>query len=607
MFIGMVIAPARGWAGLDLVLSGASDAVVVAGDRVAVVQGTEIRLLAADGQVLRRLGSASRIAQRDDSPAPTRATPADDVLELYRVPEEEYDSTAAGDLVDDDRTLAERRRVRDTAAIGERQHRQAPLVAAAGEEIWALAGGALWHVDARGRTVRSAGLIPRLDHLAADRDGRIIAAAGAVIWQSTDAGVTFTPIAQADGPVRAVIAESGWIAWATDRRLTWTGTPARRAGSVALPGRALDVRRCGGTLLALHEHGLLAIDGRARPRATGPIPPATRLGCDDNGDDGWWLIGPGLAVSHDGGHSFVPPPGPLPPIPIADAAPGARGVWVATAAGLFLMAESPAPPPVAAAPALRAEVQARERARWASLLPRVVIAASASTNLRGPAAAPARTDLRTVAYADFPLGARVPATVRAAPGLLSLALQDAGAPPAAFANLPPDPDAGCLRRARADAVDLAQADPARARSYIVRAGRAAWFPELRLRVDHLQGRSESLDVPVGGVTGPLGLDTANDVRYEVRATWDLSRLVFSPDEIAAEAQALRMADVRRELESLVNRLYFERRRLTMDLDPNTPVDPAGHARRQLRAEELDAELDALSGGIFARCLAERKR
>jgi hypothetical protein len=102
------------------------------------------------------------------------------------------------------------------------------------------------------------------------------------------------------------------------------------------------------------------------------------------------------------------------------------------------------------------------------------------------------------------------------------------------------------------------------------------------------------------ITGDtLGLDTVDDVRYEVRATWDLPRLVFNPEEVAAYHQALRTAEMRRDIESLVNRLFFEHRRLL--LPPATPLTPAEHGERLLRLEELAAELDAVSAGNFSRC------
>jgi hypothetical protein len=73
-----------------------------------------------------------------------------------------------------------------------------------------------------------------------------------------------------------------------------------------------------------------------------------------------------------------------------------------------------------------------------------------------------------------------------------------------------------------------------------------------------------------------------------------------------------MADVRREIQSLVIRLFFERRRLRLDIargaGPIAPsavdsgvageVDPT--VRRQVRVLEIEAHLDALSGGAFYR-------
>src|SRR5581483_2300844 len=92
---------------------------------------------------------------------------------------------------------------------------------------------------------------------------------------------------------------------------------------------------------------------------------------------------------------------------------------------------------------------------------------------------------------------------------------------------------------RAAATALALAEPDRARSLVQRARLAAWLPEVRFRVDRRFGRSESLDVSPAPLADapPVSLDTVDEVRYEARATWDLSRLVFNPDELAAHAEA----------------------------------------------------------------------
>jgi len=162
-----------------------------------------------------------------------------------------------------------------------------------------------------------------------------------------------------------------------------------------------------------------------------------------------------------------------------------------------------------------------------------------------------------------------------------------------------------LAALRQAATTWAFAEPERARSLLFRARAAPWLPELRVRIDRRFGRTESLDAGAttlpSDTTTPVGLDTIDDVRYELRATWDLARLVFNPDEVQASSQALRMADVRREIESLVIKLFMERLRLlrTHRLgapDVSRDVAPA----KELRRLEIEAELDALTGGLFSR-------
>jgi len=127
---------------------------------------------------------------------------------------------------------------------------------------------------------------------------------------------------------------------------------------------------------------------------------------------------------------------------------------------------------------------------------------------------------------------------------------------------------------------------------------------MRIRIDRRFGRSESLDEPRVPLDTPppVGLDTVDEVRYEWRASWDLSRLVFNPEELDVHAEALRMADLRRELETLVIRLYFERRRLKAEALSAEAGDGGAVLAREIRLQEIEAELDSLTGGAFTRAL-----
>jgi hypothetical protein len=159
-----------------------------------------------------------------------------------------------------------------------------------------------------------------------------------------------------------------------------------------------------------------------------------------------------------------------------------------------------------------------------------------------------------------------------------------------------------LMELREAATALVMAQPERARSLLWRAGAAGWLPEVRVRVDRRFGRDESLDYGRTSLddAAPVGMNTHQDVRYEVRATWDLSRIVFNPDELGAHMEALRIADVRREVEMMVVRLVFERRRLKTEAATSDSPDITPRLRRELRIQEIEAELDALTGGAFSR-------
>jgi hypothetical protein len=236
----------------------------------------------------------------------------------------------------------------------------------------------------------------------------------------------------------------------------------------------------------------------------------------------------------------------------------------------------------------------RRRTRWSWLLPRLVLDASVAD--RGGA----RTgEWRSMALAQFTTG---PADAR--PPALPPPRPVAARPPPVAAAPPP-----CLAELHRRAVGLATLEPDRARSYLERAARAGWLPEIRLRVERRLGRRQSAELPLDAVaaTDPLDLSTANEVRYEARLIWDLGRIVFASEELAAQATAVRMADARRELLSAVDHLFFTRRRLATRAD-----DAAGAARDGLddadaradpaqRLAEVEAELDELTDGASKTC------
>lgn len=152
------------------------------------------------------------------------------------------------------------------------------------------------------------------------------------------------------------------------------------------------------------------------------------------------------------------------------------------------------------------------------------------------------------------------------------------------------------------AVAQALAEPERAVGFIKRARLAGWLPEVHFRAYRRFARTEGLtfaDMTTGAIA-PVDINAVDDVRYEWRASWDLSRIVFNPDELQAHFEALRMADVRRDIQTLVIKLYFERRRLMSGAERASATETTATLEKKLlRVAEIEAELDAMSGGAFS--------
>ena len=101
------------------------------------------------------------------------------------------------------------------------------------------------------------------------------------------------------------------------------------------------------------------------------------------------------------------------------------------------------------------------------------------------------------------------------------------------------------------------------------------------------------------------VSTKGELQLELRAEWDLTRLIFNRDGIQATRQIERLVNQREDILTTVNKLYYARRQLQVEIamDPPTSVDKAIH--QQLRIDGLTADLDALTSGWFSKQVASR--
>jgi hypothetical protein len=77
--------------------------------------------------------------------------------------------------------------------------------------------------------------------------------------------------------------------------------------------------------------------------------------------------------------------------------------------------------------------------------------------------------------------------------------------------------------------------------------------------------------------------------------------------MAVAREAFRATTLRdRSLEE-VTRRYYERRRLQIELELTPPTDLGDRVRKELRLQELTADLDAFTGGWFSEKLEKAGR
>lgn len=95
--------------------------------------------------------------------------------------------------------------------------------------------------------------------------------------------------------------------------------------------------------------------------------------------------------------------------------------------------------------------------------------------------------------------------------------------------------------------------------------------------------------------------------YVARATWDLNELVMSSERIRVINEAQDLVKLRDQVLTEVTRLYFERRRVQVEmlLSPKQDLPPL--VKDQLRLMELTASIDALTGGAFSEALLRSRR
>lgn len=115
--------------------------------------------------------------------------------------------------------------------------------------------------------------------------------------------------------------------------------------------------------------------------------------------------------------------------------------------------------------------------------------------------------------------------------------------------------------------------------------------------------ANNVDIDRGGtnnpdvfITGPEDIDKG----WDLGLTWELGDLLYSSAQPAIDSRAKLLVELRESILSQVTRIYFERRRIQMEIVFSPAESPEEYFDSLLQLDELTAQLDALTDGFFSK-------
>jgi hypothetical protein len=157
-----------------------------------------------------------------------------------------------------------------------------------------------------------------------------------------------------------------------------------------------------------------------------------------------------------------------------------------------------------------------------------------------------------------------------------------------------DPPVSRVQAAAAAVVEQAVQDPT---ALAERRRLAALLPTVTAEV-----RRDQSSYRVVGLQGTSEVDYARNspgTTVSLRATWELPDLWATRGEPSSVSVALSRLRRRDEAVQRATALYYERRRLQALLALDPPTVPLARAEAELELDRTTAELDVLTGGLYA--------
>lgn len=161
------------------------------------------------------------------------------------------------------------------------------------------------------------------------------------------------------------------------------------------------------------------------------------------------------------------------------------------------------------------------------------------------------------------------------------------------------------------AIQYAEVDLNKIIQWRKQAAKRAILPKVTLDMDYDQdktisqsvwGTCGSSTIPGKYYVGPDDETRYSNQNWGISLSWELGDLIWNEAQTSIDVRSRLMVQLREDVLDEVNKTYFERIRVKMELDNLSLEDRKKRFEKELRIQELTASLDALTGGYFSRQL-----
>lgn len=154
------------------------------------------------------------------------------------------------------------------------------------------------------------------------------------------------------------------------------------------------------------------------------------------------------------------------------------------------------------------------------------------------------------------------------------------------------------------AIDYAEVSPDKIKGWRTASRTKAILPDLSVGID--RAATDLYHWNTGA--NPDELQKGRDyLDWDISVSWDLADLIWSTAQTTIDSRSKAMVELREDILDQITRLYFERRRIQVELMSASNIQPQMLIDRKMRIEELTALIDALTGGEFSQRNAGSRR